>query len=183
MNYFTGRFVRSPDGQKKPALLLTIALASVLMVSAAADARPLSTTTMTMAQYSGYSNGMAADGQAAVNFTPDSGFSTISPSEIDIAVDGPLYSGDAVTLYWSATYTDGSTASSGGTMFLTAAEMSAAGGSIPFELFPFAFWQAAVTSGKAMQSFSVRAAGAPEATVIVAIHGMEYQSQTLSIFP
>ncbi|HVB81601.1 MAG TPA: hypothetical protein VNE82_16845 [Candidatus Binataceae bacterium] len=182
MNYFTGRFVRSSDGQKRSALLLTMAFAGVLMASAAADART-STTAMTMAQYSGYSNGMAADGQAAVNFTPDSGFSTISPSEIDIAVDGPLYQGDAVTLYWTATYTDGSTATSGGTMFLTAAEMSAAGGSIPFELFPFAFWQAAVTSGKAMQSFSVQAAGAPEATVIVAIHGMEYQSQALSIFP
>jgi hypothetical protein len=95
-------------------------------------------------------------------------------TEIDVAVDGPLLAGHTVALYWTAIYTDGSSATSE-KKFLTAAQLTAAGGSYPFEVFPFAYWQAAVSSGKTMKSFSVQAAGAPEATVIVAVHGVEFK--------
>jgi hypothetical protein len=184
MKYFTSRFTwlgsflnvfhEKWELPAKSGMLLTFAVAGLLMTGAAADADIRTPPPVTTAQYSGYSNGMSANGGVAT-FIPDSRFTSLSPAEIDVAIDGPLLTDHTVTLYWTATYTDGSNATSGGTMFLTSAQMTAAGNSYPFEVFPFAYWQAAVSSGKVMKSFSVQAAGAPEATVIVAVHGVEFK--------
>ncbi len=186
MNYFTGRFIwlggfrdvfsKKRDRQPKSGMLLTMAVAAILMTGAAANARVSEKASeVSLAEYSGYSNGMGADGLGTATFIPDRGFSSLYPTEIDIAIDGPVLQGDCVILYWTASYSDGTSATSGCTMFLTADQMSAAGGNMAFEVFPFAYWQAAVTSKKQMKSFTVQAAGAPGATVIVAMHGMEYR--------
>ncbi len=149
----------------KILLVGAIALLSLAGRSLAAPPQPAGMT----AEWGAYSNGITP-GHGGT-FKPDSNFSYLHVETIDVALNGPLASGEVICFVFIATYSDGTVATSGPCFFLGAPQQ--------FDLVPNAFWSWAVVNGKRMTSFAyqVSSANGPpagsSATAIIQAFGSE----------
>lgn len=120
-------------------------------------------------EWCAYSNGISPG--YGGTFKPDKGYTYIHVDDIDVALNGPLASGEAVYLMFTATYEDGTIASSGGTAYMDKPQL--------FEILPKVYWSLTTLNGKRMKSLSYQvfdANGPPSgstATAIISATGTE----------
>jgi hypothetical protein len=159
--------------RKETLLPVSLILLAVLILAVQAKAGNFSQNSdpiSSIAEWQSYTNGLEPGSSGT--FAPDSGFTLFHVDEIEYLINGDGVPGSTISVTFTATYTDGSTSTSGSVGFFNG-EVD----TIVPTMFPYTYWvplEPKSPNGRRMKSLSYLV-GDPvgHPTLIMQAHGFE----------